>query len=233
MIIVLKKLENTYTYGIVNDNSISYDDQKILGDYLLNYKLKKIRCWTDISSGILGIEIYHKNRITSEEKKTINVEIKKGGKGDSIGEIIEQELILNSNEYINEITLWKNEAPLGFEVKTNKNREKVFGLCGEGDKIELNDEFDNGNKCLVGFFLDFSKKDFFINNIGFYFIDKKAFYLNLYLGYFILRNKAKKDDFKNIIKEKLKQLDISNLTLYRACCLPDNQFYEIFKYIYY
>jgi len=84
---------------------------------------------------------------------------------------------------INKITLWKEEAFRGFEVTTNKNREKKFGWCGTGTKVDL-DEFDNGNNCLVGFYLGYNKKESIINSMGFYYINKKTFYLLLNLGIF-------------------------------------------------
>ena len=68
--------------------------------------------------------------------------------------------------------------------------------------------------------------------MGFYYINKKSFYLLLNLGIFMLRIKLKRVEFKNKIKDKLSTLEISDKALYLACCLPDNQFFGIFKYIF-
>ena len=221
--VFLTKIENTSNYGLIKESTTFYDDQRILAEYLLNFRIYKIRCWTEKSVGLSGIQIFYKDRITSKDVKTIDV-LKK----DFAGE--EDEIILDTSEMINEITIWKDEALSGFEIKTNKNRRKQFGWCGEGIKIKL-DEFENGNNYLVGFFLGFHKKDG-IQSMGFYYINEKNFYLLLNLGIFMLRIKLKREEFKNKIKDKLSTLEISDKALYLACCLPDNQFFGIFKYIF-
>ena len=217
------KIENTSNYGIIKDIIINYDIKTLLGEYILNYKLYKIRCWTETNQGISGIQITYKDRITSKEILTIDISPKEFSS--------EEEIILETNEMINKITLWKEEAFRGFEVTTNKNREKKFGWCGTGTKVDL-DEFDNGNNCLVGFYLGYNKKESIINSMGFYYINKKTFYLLLNLGIFMLRIKSKKNEFRKKIEEKLTNLDHSDKALYKACCLPDNPFFSIFKYIF-
>ena len=153
-----------------------------------------------------GIQIIYKDRITSKEVKTIDVNKKDCGE--------EDEIIFEANEMVNKITLWKEESLRGFEIKTNKNREKKFGWCGEGTKVEL-DEFDYGNNYLVGFYLGF-QKNVGILSMGFYYINKKTFYLLLNLGIFILRVKAKKEEFKKKIEENFNSLDYSDKALFKA-----------------
>ena len=87
---------------------------------------------------------------------------------------------------INKAIIWKNEALIGFEVKTNKGREQKFGWCGEGTKVEL-DELD-GNNYVCGVFCGFHKKDGVIS-LGFYYINKKNFYILLYFGINRIKNK--------------------------------------------
>ena len=219
---ILTKIENTSNYGMVNENTTPYDDQRILNEYLLNFKLSKIRCWYERNVGLSGMQLTYTNRITSQEIKTIDVLIK-----DFNGE--EQEISFESNEMVNEVILWKDEALRGFEIKTNKAKEKKFGWCGEGTKVVL-DEF-KGNNYLVGFFLGFHKKEGILS-MGLYYINQKDFYLLLYLGIFMLRVKLKKEEFKKQIKDKLCTMNNSDKMLYYTCCLPDNQFFGIFKYIY-
>ena len=93
---------------------------------------------------------------------------------------------------INKISLWKEESFHGFEVTTNKNREKKFEWCDTSTKVDL-DDFDNGNNFLVGFYLGYNKKESIINSMEFYYINKKIFYLLLNLGIFMLRIKSKKE----------------------------------------
>ena len=219
----LTLIQNTSNYGLIKEGSIFYDDQKILKEFLLNFKLYKIRCMTELKVGITGLEIFYKDRITSKEIKTIDIRKKENGDE-------EQEIVLDSSEMINSITLWKDESLHGFEVKTNKDRMKKFGCCGEGNKIEL-DEFEEGNNYLCGFFCGFHKKDG-LTSIGFYYLNKREFYLLLYFGILCLKIKLKKEDFKKKIMEKLCSMDYSDKALFQACSLPDNQFFGIFKYIF-
>ena len=106
----------------------------------------------------------------------------------------EDEIIFEASEMVNKITIWKDESFRGFEIKTNKKREKKFGWCGEGTRVEL-EEFDCGINYLVGFYLGF-QKNVGILNMGFYYINKKSFYLLLNLGIFFLRITVKKEEFK-------------------------------------
>ena len=217
------KIYNTSNYGLIKENTTFYDDQRILNEYLINFKLYKIRCWSIVNVGISGLEIYYKDRITSKEVKTIEAKKKECGDEE------EQEIILESNEMIDEAIIWKNDAIIGFEIKTNKGREQKFGWCGEGTKVEL-DEL-GGINCVCGVFCGFHKKDGVIS-LGFYYINKRIFYLLLYNGFFCLRVKLRKEEFKNTIDEKKNQMSYSDKALYKACSLPNNQFYEIFKYIF-
>ena len=67
---------------------------------------------------------------------------------------------------INKISLWKEESFRGFEVTTNKNREKKFEWCDTSTKVDL-DDFDNGNNFLVGFYIGYNKKESIINFVNF------------------------------------------------------------------
>ena len=222
--ILKNKMKDTYSYGLIEEKAINLDEKRIIGKSLLNYNIYKIRCWTEKNVGLSGIQIYHKDRFTSKEEITINV-IKDNKKGE------EEEIILAPNEMINEISIWKDDKLRGFEVKTSKGREKKFGCFEKGKEIKLDDEFENGNNYLLGVNLNFEKIEG-INSISFYYINKHTFYISLYLGYFILRVKLKNKDFKNKIEKNVKNLDYSDKMLYKSCCLPDNQFFAIFKYIF-
>ena len=222
--ILTNKMKETYSYGLINDNAITLDEKRIIGKNLLNYNIYKIRCWSEKNVGLSGIQIYHKDRFTSKEEITIDV-IKDNNKGE------EEEIILGPNEMINEINIWKDEKLRGFEVKTNKGREKIFGCIEKGEEIKLDEEFKNGDNYLLGINLNFDKIEGIIS-ISFYHINKFTFYISFYLGYFMLRIKLKNEDFKNKIEENIKNLDYSDKILYKSCCLPDNQFFAIFKFIF-
>ena len=223
----LKGINDTFSYGLVKDKYKYYYDEEIMlkktilkdKDKTFDYRLFKIKCWMDNLKGLTGIQIYHENRFNSEIIKTIDIQAKTFDE--------EQDIILEPNEYINKVSVWKDDLLNGFEIKTTKGRESIFGLCA-GVKIEL-DEFEKGDNYLIGFGLGFEET---IINMKFYYINKKPFYLYLNLGIFMLRVKLKNDDFKDKIKENLKNLNYSDKALYNICCLPDNQFFGIIKYIF-
>ena len=220
-------IENTSNFGLLKENSVSFDEKKILGDYLLNYKLHKINCLYEKNVGICGLQISYRERTTSQEIKTIDI-----GKKNKNENIEEQEIILDSNEMINKITIWLCEQFRGFEVITNKNKRQKFGWCEEGKeckKIDL-DEFYTNNNCLVGFFGSLHKLDGIIS-MGFYYIKEKSFYLFSYDGIFKLRIKLKREEFRK--KINYESLKYSDKALYKICSLPDNPFFGIIKYIFY
>ena len=222
-------IENTSNFGLIKENLQRFDEQKILGKYLLNYKLQKIRCFYEKNVGICGLQISYVERMTSQEVKTIDI-----GKKIKNDNIVEQEITLESNEMINKISIWLCEQFRGFEVVTNKNKKQKFGWCEENNecrKIDL-DEFYLNNNLLVGFFGSFHKVEGILS-MGFYFVKEKSFYLFSYDGLFRLRVKLKNEDFKKKIYDNFSNLKFSDKALCKACCLPDNQFFGIIKYIFF
>ena len=222
-------IENTSNFGLIKENLQTFDERKILGKYLLNYKLQKIRCFYEKNVGICGLQISYVERMTSQEVKTIDI-----GKKNKNDNIEEQEITLESNEMINKISIWLCEQFRGFEVVTNKNKKQKFGWCEENNecrKIDL-DEFYLNNNLLVGFFGSFHKVEGILS-MGFYFVKEKSFYLFSYDGLFRLRVKLKNEDFKKKIYDNFNNLKFSDKALCKACCLPDNQFFGIIKYIFF
>ena len=222
-------IENTSNFGLIKENLQTFDERKILGKYLLNYKLQKIRCFYEKNVGICGLQISYVERMTSQEVKTIDI-----GKKNKNDNIVEQEITLESNEMINKISIWLCEQFRGFEVVTNKNKKQKFGWCEENKecrKIDL-DEFYLNNNFLVGFFGSFHKVEGILS-LGFYFVKEKSFYLFSYDGLFRLRVKLKNEDFKKKIYDNFSNLKFSDKALCKACCLPDNQFFGIIKYIFF
>ena len=222
-------IENTSNFGLIKENLQTFDERKILGKYLLNYKLQKIRCFYEKNVGICGLQISYVERMTSQEVKTIDI-----GKKIKNDNIEEREITLESNEMINKISIWLCEQFRGFEVVTNKNKKQKFGWCEENNecrKIDL-DEFYLNNNLLVGFFGSFHKVEGILS-MGFYFVKEKSFYLFSYDGLFRLRVKLKNEDFKKKIYDNFSNLKFSDKALCKACCLPDNQFFGIIKYIFF
>ena len=219
---------NTSIFGEIKEINQVFDEEKILGQYLINYKLHKIICYYEKNVGISGLQVYYTERMTSQEVKTIDI-IKKNIPDN----IEEQELILESNEIINKITIYIFEQFRGFEVITNKNNKRKFGWCeiinnDEKTKADLL-EFD-GSNCLLGFFGSFNKIEG-ITGLGFYYINTKFYHLFAYYGFFLLRIKLKKEEFKEKTLKNINKMKYSDKVLFKACCLPNNPFFEIIKYI--
>lgn len=195
-------IENTSNFGLIKENLQMFDEKKIFGKYLLNYKIQKIRCFYEKNVGICGLQIFYVERMTSQEVKTIDI-----GKKNKNDNIEEQEITLESNEMINKISIWLCEQFRGFEVVTNKNKKQKFGWCEENKecrKIDL-DEFYLNNNFLVGFFGSFHKVEGILS-LGFYFVKEKSFYLFSYDGLFRLRVKLKNEEFKKKIYDNFNNL---------------------------
>jgi len=222
-------IENTSNFGLAKENIQQFDEIKILGGYLLNYKLHKIKCFYEKNVGICGLQIFYIERMTSQETKTIDV-----GKKYTNENIEEQEIVLDSNEMINKLTIWICDQFRGFEVMTNKNKKQRFGWCDEGKewkKIYL-DEFNENNNYLIGFFGSIHKIEGILS-MGFYYIKEKLFYLFSYDGLFRLRVKLKNEEFRKKVFENFERYKFSDKALCKACILPDNQFFGIIKYIFF
>ena len=143
--------------------------------------------------------------------------------------LIEEEMILN-NETINGLKVWLNEdiKLIGFEIETTKKNIKKFGY-GEDNELRIISDFNNKNQIIVGFGCCSNDKDG-ITSIYAYYINKRYISI-LYNGIFTLRVKIKDSKFKEKTEKKLKKMNEKNRILYRICQLPDNQFFNIIKYI--
>ena len=212
--------EATPNYGLITEKSIILDDRDIFNEFLIGYHLHKIKCWTEKNTGIIGIQLCYKDRETNEEIISINKHRPE--------DLNFQEFILEPLELITGLTIWKTNALNGFEISTNKKRIKRFGF-DEGEKI-MPEEFEENNlNIILGFFFTYEPKKY-ISSIGCYYLNRKFFSIILYSGVLYLRIKLRDEKFKNEIKNRLSEMDISYRALYFTCLLPSNQFFGIIKY---
>ena len=210
----------TDSYGLISEKPMILDDYDVFKEFLIGYRLHKIKCWVEQFNGITGIQISYKDRETNEE--IISIDINKQE------ELIIQEFILDSLEVITGLIIWKEDSLKGFEVNTNKNRIKRFGY-DNGEKIIL-EEFEEPNANIVlGFFFTYEPK-IGVSSIGCYYLNRKYFSTILFSGILYLRIKLKDEKFKSEIQNKLKDMDIADRALFYTCLLPNNQFYGILKY---
>ena len=212
-------LNVTCIYGLdTGDNR--QDIYEILKNKLLDYKLTKIKCFIKPYS-ILGIQFTYR----SINNEIIIMEIKPNENEN----LIEEEMILY-NETINGLKVWLNEdiKLIGFEIETTKKNIKKFGY-GEDNELRIISDFKNKDQIIVGFGCCSNDKDG-ITSIYAYYINKRYISI-LYNGIFTLRVKIKDSKFKEKTEKKLKKMNEKNRILYRICQLPDNQFFNIIKYI--
>jgi hypothetical protein len=212
--------EATPNYGLITEKSIILDDCEIFKEFLIGYRLYKIKCWTENKAGIIGIQLCYKDRETNEEIISINKH--------RAEDTNYQEFILEPLELITGITIWKNNSLNGFEIRTNKKRIKRFGY-DIGEKI-LPEEFEENNlNIILGFFFTY-EPNIGISSMGCYYLNRKYFSIILYSGILYLRIRLKDEQYKNEIKKKLNDIDISDRALYYTCLLPSNHFFGIIKY---
>lgn len=200
------------------DSSTSFNDKEFL-QHFLNYKLQKIKIWYGNKGDktvIGGIQTFYKNKFTGEIKTSGE---NKGTEG------IENvdELEINSNEFIiKQFIRFDTEiVQLGYE--TNKGNKILVGTDSVGeDMTNALSDINDGNHIIVTIHGNYRNC---LEGIGCGFINKKEYILSLYIGYFQLRYKIKKnEEFKKQYDELYHKLDNSNKALLKTVTLPDTIF---------
>ena len=221
-------IEPTTCYGFIKDGMTFYDDYNLLGDNIIISKLSKIKTYSK-NNKIIGIVISYKNRINQENFNTVNITCEDN-------DVITQEMTLKPFEFINKITIYKDDQIRGFILSTNRKNSQLFGYQIE-QSIEI-DEID-ANSLLIGFYLNFST-DLGLSSIGFYYVNSNIYKFNLMKGLLFLRliiqNKKDNENYKNLkdeLKNQYNSFDFEKKILFKTCCLPDNQFNNILKYCFY
>jgi len=208
-------------YGsVTNQNYLEI--KTILGDKILDYKLKKIICQLKSNTCIVGIKFIYRNLDTGEDKALIDIT-------SNLNDLIETDFDLN-NEEVKDMKVWLNHdiRLIGFEITTNKNRSKKFGYGNDEQLVKISD-FENGDQIIVGFGC-YSDDNFGISAIYGQYINKKKYVSIIYSGIFSLRHIIKNYEYKQKIEKKLKNMEENKQILYRICQMPDNQFFNIIKY---
>lgn len=213
-------IQETDCFGVINKDSISYDDIDFLGNYLILFELYKIKCYTKLNKGIIGIQLIYKYKENQQEYTTINVKTN--------DECIEQEFCFEPNEKITYIIIFRKEYLEGFEITTTNKRSYRFGI-DSGDKTMLN-EFFSGRNMVIGFYIKFDNNTG-VSAIGFYYIEKKIYSMYLNLGIFYLRAKLNDTKFKEEIKNNMEKYNYEYKALINTCALPKLNFMGIMKYI--
>ena len=134
-------------------------------------------------------------------------------------------------EQILDIKFWLNDENrlIGFEVYTSKGNYQKFGY-GKDDQLKICHELKNKERAVVGFSVIESERNGIIG-MSLYHMNKRTYAFYIYKGIFSLRVKIKDDKYKNEMLEKLNKMnDIQKKILFKICCLPDNQFFNVIKF---
>ena len=208
-------------FGWIYQNSKHFNDKDFLGDNYLYYKIQKLKIWSgkkDSKDIINGIQVWYKNIL---DGKVITPGEFKGDEGNDAV----QEFEIKPNEYLTDfhIRIDTEVTQVGFETN-KKNKILVGGTQGE-DKI-IN---SNGGENIIVFL--YGAYENVLHSLGVGFVNKKDYMKTLFIGFFQLRHKLKKDEtFKKTWIEKEKDLKEDDQVLLRTCLLPDTAFNEIIKF---
>ena len=212
----------TCNYGTVEESSKYYDVKDEVGKSILDYRLTKIKCQLKSNDAIYGIQFYYRNINTGKEVALINVKAKET-------DLIEQEMTFGVEEIVDFRSWLSDEIKLiGFEVTTNRGRIQKFGY-GNDEQLRICPDFEGNNNTIVGFGVTADDKNR-VTGIYAYYLNKKTYAFYLYSGVFSLRIKAKDENYKKKYDAKFPNMSEKYKILYKVCCLPDNQFYNIIKY---
>ena len=213
---------STCNYGKVEENSNYYDMRNEVGKNILNYRITKIKCQLKSNDSIYGIQFIYRNINTNKEETLINVKSKEL-------DLIEQEMSFGFEEIVDLRTWLSDEIKLiGFEVTTNRGRQKKFGF-GNDEQLRICPDFENNDQTIVGFGVAADDKNG-VTSLYAYYLNKRTYAFYIYSGVFSLRIKIKDEEFKKKIESKISNMSEKNKILYRVCSLPDNQFFNVIKY---
>ena len=208
-------------FGWIYQNSKHFNDKDFLGDNYLYYKIQKIKIWSgkkDSKDIINGIQVWYKNIL---DGKLVTPGEFKGDEGND--NVVEFEV--KPNEYLTDfhIRIDTEVTQVGFE--TNKHNNILVGGTQGEDKI-IN---SNGGENIIVFL--YGAYENVLHSLGVGFVNKKDYMKTLFIGFFQLRHKLKKDEtFKKTWIEKEKDLKEDDKVLLRTCLLPDTAFNEIIKF---
>ena len=208
-------------FGWIYQNSKHFNDKDFLGDNYLYYKIQKIKIWSgkkDSKDIINGIQVWYKNIL---DGKLVTPGEFKGDEGND--NVVEFEV--KPNEYLTDfhIRIDTEVTQVGFE--TNKHNNILVGGTQGEDKIITSNGGDNIIVFLYGAY------DNLLHALGVGYVNKKDYMKTLFIGFFQLRHKLKKDEaFKKKCAEIESTLAESDKVLLTTCLLPDDAFKKIMKF---
>lgn len=220
-------IESTPSYGIIYQDSNTFDEQDYFGEGILNYKLFKIKIWYGTVENIeciTGIQTFYKERETNKVISPGEYRLK--GIDNEGVETIE----LQSNEYFVDFKLSVNMKVTNIELTTNKGiSKKVGGKSGEVKKTPLTLDPKEPNVILA----IFGNYTNCLTCMGVYYISKKKYYKILYSGVFYLRHALRNKNFKNEVITNSNKLSKDNMAILKFCLMDDITFMAVIKFLIY
>ena len=218
---VAENIKSIGVYGVLHFDKTKrfYDDKFSTKENLYKYRISKIKVFLGEKDTILGLQTFFKDtkgeEIPGEE-----------GRDKSIKEIDVRTLEIAPNDFLCNMHIFVGEDYITkLKFVTKKGKELEVGEEGGEDRIAsvIN---ANKDKIILSLFGGYDKR---LELISCKYLPIKD-YLGPTIGYFELKKKLKRENFKNKIIENLSNLSESDKVLFKTCCLPDNVFNEIIKY---
>ena len=210
----------TAKYGKINPSSTQFDDHSLLGANYYQYKPEKVYFWTNQDKRITGIQTWFKNSI---DNNSINSGENKGSLSLDF-----HEFVINPNEYLTYCEIWDGGGFInGILLRTNKSNEFFVGEK-KGNKMDI-PLLEDGKKIIISFFGSYNE---YLESLGLHLMHNKDYMKVLFTGYFELKSKLKKEDFKKDIMEKVENNKYTSQekAIIRTCMLPSAPFNEVMKF---
>jgi hypothetical protein len=211
-------------FGWIYQDSKIFDDKKFLNEYI-HFRLKKIKIWYGNKGEkviIGGIQTFYKNLVTGE---FITSGENKGTEG--IENVDEMEI--DSNEFVIKQTIRFDTEIVQLGYETNKGKKILVGCDTVGeDMTSVLSDINNGENIIVTIHGNYRNC---LEGIGCGYIIKKDYIMDLYIGYFQLRFKIKKnEEFKKQCQNLESTLIESDKALLKTAFVPDGVFQCIMGY---
>ena len=222
---IFEKVKSIAIIGIyhVGETHRFNDDIFSTRENIYEYRISRIKVFIGENNSIRGLQAFYKNKkgevVPGTEGRDINIK-----------ELDIKILDIPPNDYLCNLRIFVGDDYISKLIFTTRTGKELIVGNDDGEEISiysLNSNKDNIILNIAGGYRD--HLDLFTSK-----------YINIYdylvattIGYFELKKKLRKEDFKQKILKNFNNLSESNKALFHACCLTNDVFKEIFKYLNY
>ena len=221
---ILDDIKNIAFFGTVYPDEIKrFDDSHYFNEEnLFHYRLSKIKAFIGEKNGkelILGLQTFYTDL---NGKEIANAEARDKAEKELDIKVLE----IAPNDYICHFYIRTGDDRITqLKFVTRKGKEFIVG-SDEGEEKFVEFINDNNDFIILYFFGGYRKC---LEAIAAGYIPLKS-YLGNTAGYFQLKKKMKEESFRKAVEAKLKDLNNSDVVLYRVCLLPDPCFNSIIRF---